>query len=79
MLNNGELMTENQFKKSLPLEEQPGYNPEKDPNLLRRIQYYQGESLGEDFNRLIAELKINLSYRFKSFFVNKSIWYYFFF
>ena len=55
MLNNGELMTENQFKKSLPLEEQPGYNPEKDPNLLRRIQYYQGESLGEDFNRLIAE------------------------
>ena len=38
MLNNGELMTENQFKKSLPLEEQPGYNPEKDPNLLRRIQ-----------------------------------------
>ena len=55
MLNNGELMTENQFKKSLPLEEQPGYNPEKDPNRLRRIQYYQGESLGEDFNRLIAE------------------------
>ena len=55
MLNNGELMTENQFKKSLPLEEQPGYNPEKDPNLLRRIQYYQGESLGEDFNRSIAE------------------------
>ena len=55
MVNNGELMTENEFKKSLPLEEQPGYNPDKDPNLLRRIKYYQGESLGEDFNRLIEE------------------------
>ena len=55
MLNNGELMTENQFKKSLPIEDQPGYNPDKDPNLLRRIKYYQGESLGADFDKLIAE------------------------
>mgnify|MGYP000055759954 CR=1 FL=1 len=39
MLNNGELMTENEFKKSLPIEDQPGYNPDKDPNLLRRIIY----------------------------------------
>ena len=55
MLNNGELMTENQFKKSLPLEDQPGYSPDKDPNLLRRIKYYQGESLGADFDRAIEE------------------------
>ena len=55
MLNNGELMTENQFKKSLPLEDQPGYDPDKDPNLLRRIKYYQGEELGAEFDRAIAE------------------------
>ena len=55
MLNNGELMPENQFKKSLPIEDQPGYNPDKDPNLLRRIKYYQGESLGADFDIAIAE------------------------
>ena len=55
MLNNGELMTENEFKKSLPIEDQPGYNPDKDPNLLRRIKYYQGESLGADFDIAIAE------------------------
>ena len=55
MVSNGEIMTENQFKKSLPLEDQPGYDPDKDPNLLRRIKYYQGESLGADFDKLIAE------------------------
>ena len=55
MLNNRELMTENEFKKSLPIEDQPGYNPDKDPNLLRRIKYYQGEDLGADFDKLIAE------------------------
>ena len=47
-------MTENQFKKSLPIEDQPGYDADKDPNLLRRIKYYQGESLGADFDRAIA-------------------------
>ncbi len=46
---------ENQFKKSLPLEDQPGYDPDKDPNLLRRIKYYQGEELGAEFDRAIAE------------------------
>ena len=50
-----EIMTENQFKKSLPLEDQPGYDPDKDPNLLRRIKYYQGEELGAEFDRAIAE------------------------
>ena len=54
MVSNGEIMTENEFKKSLPVEDQPGYNPDKDPNLLRRIKYYQGESLGADFDRAIA-------------------------
>ena len=44
----------NEFIKSLPLEEQPGYDADKDPNLLRRIKYYQGESLGADFDRAIA-------------------------
>ena len=48
-------MTENQFVKSLPIEDQPGYDPDKDPNLLRRIKYYQGESLGADFDIAIAE------------------------
>lgn len=55
MVSNGEIMTENQFKKSLPLEDQPGYDPDKDPNLLRRIKYYQGEELGAEFDRAIAE------------------------
>ena len=55
IVSNGEIMTENQFKKSLPLEDQPGYDPDKDPNLLRRIKYYQGEELGAEFDRAIAE------------------------
>ena len=55
MVSNGEIMTENQFVKSLPIEDQPGYDPDKDPNLLRRIKYYQGESLGADFDVAIAE------------------------
>ena len=55
MVSNGEIMTENQFVKSLPIEDQPGYDPDKDPNLLRRIKYYQGESLGADFDIAIAE------------------------
>ena len=54
MVNNGEITTENAFKKSLPIEDQPGYDADKDPNLLRRIKYYQGESLGADFDRAIA-------------------------
>ncbi len=54
MVNNGEITTENAFKKSLPIEDQPGYDADKDPNLLRRIKYYQGESLGPDFDRAIA-------------------------
>ena len=52
--NNGKIQTKNEFIKSLPLEEQPGYDADKDPNLLRRIKYYQGESLGADFDRAIA-------------------------
>ena len=55
MVSNGEIMTENQFVKSLPIEDQPGYDPDKDPNLLRRIKYYQGEELGAEFDRAIAE------------------------
>ena len=54
MVNNREITTENAFKKSLPIEDQPGYDADKDPNLLRRIKYYQGESLGPDFDRAIA-------------------------
>jgi len=52
---NNKITTEKDFKKSLPLEDQPDYNPDKDPNLLRRIQFYQGENLGEEFQRAIAE------------------------
>ena len=54
IVNNGKIQTKNEFIKSLPLEEQPGYDADKDPNLLRRIKYYQGESLGADFDRAIA-------------------------
>ena len=54
IVNNGKIQTKNEFIKTLPLEEQPGYDADKDPNLLRRIKYYQGESLGPDFDRAIA-------------------------
>ena len=54
IVNNGKIQTKNEFLKSLPIEDQPNYNPDKDPNLLRRIKYYQGESLGADFDRAIA-------------------------
>ena len=54
IVNNGKIQTKKDFIKSLPLEEQPGYDADKDPNLLRRIKYYQGESLGADFDRAIA-------------------------
>ena len=53
IVNNGNIQTKKDFIKSLPLEEQPGYDADKDPNLLRRIKYYQGESLGADFDRAI--------------------------
>ena len=53
IVNNGKIQTKKDFIKSLPLEEQPGYDADKDPNLLRRIKYYQGESLGADFDRAI--------------------------
>ena len=60
IVNNGKIQTKNEFIKSLPLEEQPGYDADKDPNLLRRIKYYQGESLGADFDRAIALEDIEL-------------------
>ena len=53
IVNNGKIQTKKDFIKSLPLEEQPGYDADKDPKLLRRIKYYQGESLGADFDRAI--------------------------
>ena len=37
IVNNGNIQTKKDFIKSLPLEEQPGYDADKDPNLLRRI------------------------------------------
>ena len=53
IVNNRNIQTKKDFIKSLPIEEQPGYDADKDPNLLRRIKYYQGESLGADFDRAI--------------------------
>ena len=50
-----ENQTKNEFVKSLPIEDQPNYDPDKDPNLFRRIKYYQGESLGAEFDRAIVE------------------------
>ena len=55
IVNNGKIQTKNEFVKSLPIEDQPNYDPDKDPNLLRRIKYYQGEELGAEFDRAIAE------------------------
>ena len=43
VVNNGNIQTEKQFVKELPLEEQPGYEIDKDPNLLRRIKMYSDE------------------------------------
>jgi|TARA_Y100000114_G_scaffold28473_1_gene24259 hypothetical protein len=55
IVNNGKIQTKNEFVKSLPIEDQPNYDPDKDPNLFRRIKYYQGESLGAEFDRAIVE------------------------
>ena len=55
IVNNDKIQTKNDFVKSLPIEDQPGYDPDKDPNLFRRIKFYQGEDLGKEFDRAIAE------------------------
>ncbi len=55
VVNNGNIQTEKQFVKELPLEEQPGYEIDKDPNLLRRIKMYSDEKLGAEFDKAIAE------------------------
>ena len=46
-------------EKDLRLEKQPNYNPDKDPNLLRRIKYltetYDGVNLGTEYDKAIAQ------------------------
>jgi len=53
--NNGKIQTEKEFIKELPIEEQPGYEIDKDPNLLRRIKMYSDNNLGPGFDKAIAE------------------------
>ena len=38
-----------------PIENQPGYEIDKDPNLLRRIKMYSDNNLGAEFDKAIAE------------------------
>ena len=55
VVNNGNIQTEKQFKKELPIEDQPGYVIDKDPNLLRRIKMYSDQEFGPEFDKAIAE------------------------
>jgi len=54
VVNNGNIQTEKQFIKELPIEEQPGYDYNKDPNLLRRIAVLQPELGTPEFKKAIA-------------------------
>ena len=54
IVNNGNIQTEKQFIKELPIEEQPGYDVSKDQNLFRRIKMYSSENLGAEFDKAIA-------------------------
>ena len=44
-----------EVKASEAIENQPGYKIEDDPNLLRRIKFYEGKDLGPAFDAAIAE------------------------
>jgi hypothetical protein len=54
IVNNGNIQTEKQFTKELPIEEQPGYDVSKDQNLFRRIKMYSSEDLGAEFDKAIT-------------------------
>jgi len=60
IVNNGQIQTKKDFLKTLPVEEQPGYEPNKDQNLFRRIKYFQGQSLGPEFDKAIELEDIEL-------------------
>ena len=55
VVNNGNIQTETQFVKELPIEEQPGYDYQKDPNLLRRMAVLQPDLATPEFKKAIAE------------------------
>jgi hypothetical protein len=55
IVNNGSIQTEEQFKKELPIEDQPGYDVSKDPNLYRRIKLYSDQDFGPEFDKAIAD------------------------
>jgi len=55
VVNNGNIQTEEQFKKELPIEDQPGYDVSKDPNLYRRIKLYSDQDFGPEFDKAIAD------------------------
>ena len=55
VVNNGKIQTEKEFIKELPIEDQPGYDYQKDPNLLRRMAVLQPDLATPEFKKAIAE------------------------
>ena len=58
-LTGGPSQAATQYRKLQRLEDQPGYNPGKDPNLLRRIKHltlkYDDNKLGPEFDKAIDQ------------------------
>jgi len=58
IINNGQIQTKKQFIENLPIDERPGYDPDKDNNLLRRLKYWgglEGQNYGKEFDKAIAQ------------------------
>jgi len=58
IINNGVIQTKKQFFESQPIDERPGYDPNKDNNLLRRLKYWgglEGQNFGKEFDKAIAQ------------------------
>ena len=58
IINNGQIQTKKQFMENLPIHERPGYDPDKDNNLLRRLAYWgglEGQNFGKEFDKAIAQ------------------------
>jgi len=58
IINNGQIQTKKQFIENLPIDERPGYDPDKDNNLLRRLRYWgglEGQNYGKEFDKAIAQ------------------------
>ena len=58
IINNGQIQTKKQFIENLAIDERPGYDPDKDNNLLRRLKYWgglEGQNYGKEFDKAIAQ------------------------